>query len=420
MPAHDALDVWTAILQLDGFRVVHVQHDTPSDAVRLTVIPTTRVGICPHCQRASATVHRRHTSDPIRDLPLGAQTVDLIVRTDQYACTACACFFTPIAPVLVQHAHATERFLAQAARLIRFSDLTNAAAFFGVAEKTLEKWYYDYVLRQQQEPAAVAKSIRQIGIDELSVKKKGQRYVAVIVDHTNGRVLEVLESREQSVVLAYLRHERATGLLAGVVEVTTDMWSAYVTAARAVFGAGVRITIDRFHVMKNFQEQLTAARREIQRQLPKAAATALKGMRWLWLTNDANLTAQERAELAAAAVQFPRLGQLRAQREQLRALFEDTTIRTAAAGAQRLRVWMQQARTLGVQALARFCQTLENWLEPIANYFVTRASNGRVEGFNMGLRGILHRAFGMLSFEHFRLRVLDRFGRPKSIMNQQS
>ena len=40
--------------------------------------------------------------------------------------------------------------------------------------------------------------------------------------------------------------------------------------------------------------------------------------------------------------------------------------------------------------------------------------NGRTEGFNHGLRNILWRAFGMTNFSHFRLRVLDRFGRPKT------
>jgi hypothetical protein len=57
---------------------------------------------------------------------------------------------------------------------------------------------------------------------------------------------------------------------------------------------------------------------------------------------------------------------------------------------------------LGLEALDAFCQTLENWLDKIANYFVTRASNGRVEGVNRGLRLILWRAFGMVNFEHFR------------------
>jgi transposase len=235
----------------------------------------------------------------------------------------------------------------------------------------------------------------------------------VIIDHSNGRVLDVLKSREKQVIREYLERGRTAGLLAQVVEVTTDMWEGYVQAAREVFGEGVRITIDRFHVMKNFQDHLTAARREIQRQLPREEAKALKGTRWLWLTNAENLTEQEQTELVVLQEQFPLLGRLRQQRERLRLLFEDAEIDTAAAGMKQLRAWMQEARALGVKALDSFCQTLDRWLEKIANYFVARASNGRVEGFNRGLRSILWRAFGMLNFEHFRLRVLDRFGVPR-------
>jgi len=38
---------------------------------------------------------------------------------------------------------------------------------------------------------------------------------------------------------------------------------------------------------------------------------------------------------------------------------------------------MEQARALGLKALERFCKTLTNWLDKIANYFVWRSSNGR-------------------------------------------
>src|ERR1700747_1334157 len=106
------------------------------------------------------------------------------------------------------------------------------------------------------------------------------------------------------------------------------MWEGYVQAVGEVFGEGVRITIDRFHVMKNFQDPLTAARREIQRQLPREEAKALKGTRWLWLTNAENLTEQEQAQLVVLQEQFPLLGRLRQQRERLRLLFEDRGIDT--------------------------------------------------------------------------------------------
>ena len=125
------------------------------------------------------------------------------------------------------------------------------------------------------------------------------------------------------------------------------------------------------------------------------------------------MTLEELEELAALKAQFPVLKDLSDQRERLRDLFEDATIRTASAGTQALRKWMAQARQLGLKALDGFCTTLENGLHKIANYFVHRASNGRTEGYNYGLRSILWRAFGMFNFEHVRLRVLDRFGRPK-------
>ena len=179
-----------------------------------------------------------------------------------------------------------------------------------------------------------------------------------------------------------------------------------------MFGEAFRVTLDRFHVAKNFQEQLTQARREIQRGMGKEEAKALKGTRWLWQKNPENLTAEELQQGEALKERFPRLKQLVDQRASLRAIFEDRGIQDAASGASRLRAWVEQAQAMGLKALDAFGKTLSNWLEWIANYFASHSSNGRTEGFNHGLRAILCRAFGMLNFRHFRLRVLDRFGRP--------
>src|SRR4051812_2161630 len=78
---------WTNFLHLDGFRVVHVSTDRPTDPVRLTVLPTADVALCPHCQRPCDSIHRRYQSEPVKDLPLGTRPVELIVRT--YHHTVC-------------------------------------------------------------------------------------------------------------------------------------------------------------------------------------------------------------------------------------------------------------------------------------------------------------------------------------------
>ena len=138
----------------------------------------------------------------------------------------------------------------------------------------------------------------------------------------------------------------------------------------------------------------------------------LKGTRWLWLKNEENLTAEERQKQADLSTRFPELKQLAEQRESLRAIFEDRTIVSVEEGRKQLMAWMVEAVKLGLKGLATFCKTLSNWMDSIAGYFVSRSSNGRTEGFNHGLRSILWRAFGMTNFRRFRLRVLDRFGRP--------
>jgi transposase len=172
MSEQASLHLWTKQVRLEGYKVVSERRDTPSDPVRLTLVATCEVALCPHCSRPTASVHRRSDADPIRDLPHGVQSVELILRTAQFRCEHCARFFTPDCPHVAAGAHATERFLEQAARLIRFADVANAAAFLGVPEKTLARWYYDYVQRQRDSSnAEAAKPIKSLGIDELSLKK---------------------------------------------------------------------------------------------------------------------------------------------------------------------------------------------------------------------------------------------------------
>jgi transposase len=231
----------------------------------------------------------------------------------------------------------------------------------------------------------------------------------VLIDHTNGRVLDVLESREKAAVVAWLRANR-DGLLAELKEVTIDMWDAYAEAVKEVFGEAVAVTIDRFHVMKNFQERLNDARREIQNSLPSEQAAELKGSRWLWLTNCQNLSPKQREELEALKKKFPALARLSEHREALRRIFDDGRFRQPESAVKWLRAWCRRGEKLGLKALTKFNATMENWMDRIANYFVRRSTNGRTEGFNRGLRAILWRACGMTNFTHFRLRVLHAFG----------
>jgi transposase-like protein len=97
--------------------------------------------------------------------------VRLKIRVFQYRCEHCDRTWTLHSPIVAEGTWATARLVARAAELVRRSDVANAAAFLGIPEKTLERWYYDYVESQRTTVEAAAQPIRALGIDELSLKK---------------------------------------------------------------------------------------------------------------------------------------------------------------------------------------------------------------------------------------------------------
>jgi transposase len=164
------LSTLTELLDLDGFEVVEAASDRAAKVRRLTVVPTQVAGLCPHCGRASGERHACHDRE-VFDLPLGGWKTRLIVRLFQFHCGGCDKFFTPKHVALAEGAHATERFLERLAEHVAHGDVCGAARFMGVAEKTAERWCYDFLERRRKEPAQDLLPIRSLGIDELSLKK---------------------------------------------------------------------------------------------------------------------------------------------------------------------------------------------------------------------------------------------------------
>jgi transposase len=160
----------TGLLDLDGFEVVEAAHDRGKKIRRLTVVATDAAGLCPHCGAVTGERHACHDREVV-DLPLGGCKTQLVVRGWQFRCEGCGKFFTPRRPALAEGAHATERFLERLAELASHGDVSAAARFFALPEKTAERWYYDHLERLRQEPPKDLQPVRSLGIDELSLKK---------------------------------------------------------------------------------------------------------------------------------------------------------------------------------------------------------------------------------------------------------
>jgi hypothetical protein len=103
------------------------------------------------------------------------------------------------------------------------------------------------------------------------------------------------------------------------------------------------------------------------------------------VTNPENLTPEKRQQREAFTKRFPQRGQLSAQREALRAIFDDPKSANPGQGRRRLGRWMEQGQRLGLGSLSTFCTTLNNWLERLrttsAAGAVRAVRRGSIRGF---------------------------------------
>lgn len=170
MDADIELATLTSLLDLEDLEVVEATRDRRNNLRRFTLVPKVAVGLCPHCSGVS---EERHTcrDREVTDLPMGGCRTELAVRLWQFVCPTCGRYFTPRFAALAEGAHATERLLESLSELAGRSDVSTAARFFGLAEKTVEDWYYAYLERRRKNPGPDLQPVKSLGIDELSLKK---------------------------------------------------------------------------------------------------------------------------------------------------------------------------------------------------------------------------------------------------------
>jgi transposase len=188
-----------------------------------------------------------------------------------------------------------------------------------------------------------------------------------------------------------------------------DMWRPYHSFVKQHLPQA-KIVADRFHVMKQLNDQLTKARRQIQRQAAEDTREALKGSRWLLVQARDTLSAQKEQQLLAVLAADPQLRSAYLLKEEFRLIFE--RIQDQQQARRFLEAWVCKVRFTNNRYLLDFVKTLRNWWQEILNYFDKRITNGFVEGLNRAIRTIIWRAYGFRNFDNFKLQVLAEHGSP--------
>lgn len=221
-------------------------------------------------------------------------------------------------------------------------------------------------------------------------------------------VLDILPDRQKKTLVQWLSSPPDGIILRNLRFVATDLWKHYRDGVKSVF-SDVAVVADRFHVVQNLHKAIHEERHKAQEMAQtEDEKKQLKGLRYVLLKNRQNLTEQEKKRLEKLKESHPKLYFLWELRQDLHDWYEVRTIPEFAHVT--LTQWIDRARQLEMNALNKFCETLERWKDEITNFFEHRITSGFVEGMNSKIRVLKRIAFGIPNYDHFRLRVIGFCG----------
>jgi transposase len=266
-----------------------------------------------------------------------------------------------------------------------------AARLLGETDHRLWRIIHHYVDQARDE--ADYSEVRRVGVDETS-SKRGQNYVSFFVDLDERRLLFGTEGREAD---ALGRFRLDLWLHGGhpdeIEELCMDLSPAYLLGARRHF-PNAFVTLDRFHVMRLFNQAIDEVRRQEQKERPE-----LKRTRWLWLKGPSKLTAWQIADLEELL--DPDLIALStAKAYQMKLAFQEFWELPPSLATRFLTRWCRRARATALAPLVRLAATLERHREALLNWYYSRVSNGLLEAMNSLVQAAKARARGYRTTEN--------------------
>lgn len=373
------------------------------DVLHLWCIHQDEVALCPHCGCLSMNVHQVENRC-IRHLNVWGRKTFLHFLSRRFKCEDCGKIFTEQLPFVDPHRRQSCAFETHVYQSCLTGTRKSVAIREMLSHSTVKEIFNRLAALKKNTNSC--NTIRVLGIDEISLKKRHRQFVLIISDISRKCIIAVLPNREKKTLEDWIE-SLSPETRKSIRFVSIDMWKPYYQAARSKL-SHAKVVVDRFHVMKQLNMRLTKLRTTYQKQCDPETQKLLKGSRWLLVRNRSELSKKQEDQLTQILQACPELRTLYLLKEEFRIIFEKIKSRDKAA--RFLDAWCRKAKRTGNKFLAKFVNTFKNWRNQILNYFIERITNGFVEGTNTALRVITRMAYGYRNFDNFKLRVLAGLG----------
>lgn len=247
--------------------------------------------------------------------------------------------------------------------------------------------------------------IKELAIDETSFQKHHE-YVTVLVDRSNGAVIDVLDDRKKATLKSWLQRNKSH--LKELRSVSMDMWEAYIKAVTEVIeGAEEKICFDRFHVASHFGKAVDKVRAAEHRSMQQAGKSPLTRTKYDWLRRKANGGYRDKR----AFLQLTRLNLKTARawriKEAAGMLWSYRYRGVAERNWKRLLGWMSRCR---LEPMIKVGRMVRSYLWGIINSILLRVTNATAESINAKIQKIKAMACGFRNRARFRTAIMFHKG----------
>ena len=243
--------------------------------------------------------------------------------------------------------------------------------------------------------------IKAIGIDEIHVGRgmKNEQFLTIVRDLRSGAVIHVGEGKGVSALAGALKKLKKSKLKI----VTMDMANAYSTWISQNFPQA-HIVFDHFHVVKLMNDKLNKVRKRVSSKIDAAQQNQLKGLRFIFLKNNEDLSEDAKSILRNMRGDFQDLGDAYMFKEALRTIY--TRAKNSCHAKIAFHRWIKLAEETQIPELRTMVRTIRDKLDGIVSFWTFRhISNASMEGFNNKIRWLIKQAYGFRDREYFKLKI---------------
>jgi len=235
--------------------------------------------------------------------------------------------------------------------------------------------------------------VNTVGIDETSIAR-GHEYISLFVDLQKRKTMFISEGKDNKTVANFsedlIEHNaKATQ----IKEVSCDMSPAFIKGVTEQL-PNAKITFDKFHILKIINSGVDKVRRAEAVDNP-----LLKNSRYVFLKNDINLTAKQRAKKEELLMPKLNLKSIRAMhiRENFQQIY---SANNPDEFESLLKKWHSWALRSKLKPMVKVAKTIKSHWEGILRWKISQINNGILEGLNSVLQAAKRKARGYKT-KHF-------------------